>query len=112
MTFSNNLTALILATLLSSTCFGQAEADTSAKFIAVYIDKWGNLFVDGERRTLTGLDEYLATTKLKQAKLASIFPTPLRVFATIDKVHSRLELKNINVIFYKDRAYTQPAFDD
>lgn len=97
---------------MSTTCLGQTATDTTAKFIEIYVDKRGNLFVDGQRRTLDGLDEYLATTNLKQAKLGTIFPTPLNVFAKVEQVHNRLELKNIKVDWFKDREYTKPAFDD
>lgn len=76
----NHLTALILVLFLSLNSFGQTETDTLAddiEYIEIYIDKGGAFYLDGWRKTMTEFDEYLATTELKHAKLATLFPTPM-----------------------------------
>ena len=111
----NYLTAFLLATFLSLNCFGQAETDTlkdDTEYIEIYIDKGGAFFLDGWKRTMTEFDEYLATTELKHAKLATVFPTPMSAFATVDKVNSRLERMKVKVLWFEDREYTKPALDE
>lgn len=104
----------IIISIVNSSCFGQMKNETkeeSSNFIKVYVDKKGKIFLDNEKISLTKLKTYLYKTEYHNAKLATVFPTPLKVFTIVDKVNNLFKDFDIKAEWFKDPEFKIPAWD-
>lgn len=110
----NLIITIIIITSLCNFCNGQVQIKSLEKdsiFIKVFVNKKGDIFLDHEKTTLSELEKYLKLTKLEKAKLATIFPTPIKVFATVEKVNTLFEKFNMKPEWYQDSDFTIPAWE-
>jgi hypothetical protein len=79
--------------------------------IKIYVDEKSKIILNGTRTNLTQLDKLLQTQQTKYAKFGTIFPTPLKVFRTVEQVNSLLTKYHVPSTWYKDPEFTKLAFD-
>ncbi len=94
--------------------FGQVLNDPvadSLAFIEVYVNDKGKVLLFKEKSSVVKLEDYLKTTRLKNAKLGTLIPTPFNIFPTVEEIYYLFIKYNINVKMYKDPELKLPAFD-
>lgn len=107
---------LIILLLFTTTFhyFCQSQSGTieqDSLFIEVYIDKKGKIFLGDEKISLTKLEIYLSDSEIIKAKLATVFPTPMKVFSIVEKVNNLFDKFEIETIWYRDPEFTLPAWE-
>ncbi len=104
----------IIASIFNCLCFGQIKNDTietTSDSIKVYVDKKEKIYLDNEKISLIKLRVYLQKMEYKNAKFGTVFPTPLKVFVTVEKVNNLFENYDIKAVWYKDPEFKTPAWE-
>jgi hypothetical protein len=111
---SKSLLSFSFLILLANVTLGQSRIDEpqhNSDTIKLYVNEKSKIILNGNKSNLTMLENLLQTQKISHAKFATIFPTPLKVFATAEKVDLLLRKYHVTSTWYKDPEYTKLAFD-
>ena len=82
----------------------------NSPFIEVYVDQKGNIFLDRKKSSLVDLEKFLKGTDLRKARVATVFPTLIKVFATVEKVENLFKRFSIEAEWFKDPEFTIHAW--
>ena len=103
----------IILTLTFNLCLGQAVDKTAfPNGNYIYITSKKKVILNGEKSSLHKLKLYLKETDERIAKIGTVKPTPLPVFAIFEEVVQLCEKYNIEAIWFRDQAFTIPFFDE
>lgn len=99
----------------SVTIYGQSITSSKTNddnYILVYVDLKKKILLNGQKSNLKKLEKYLQTTNRTQAKIGTIKPTPLDVFAKFEKVVQLMKNYCIESKWYSDNEFTVPFFKE
>lgn len=107
---------LILGSLLAfiNLSHGQSHATeqkSDSDTIRIYVNEKAKVILNGNIVSLTKLETVLQAQRGKYAKFATIFPTPMRVFRTVEQVDLLMKKYRITSTWYKDPEFTKLAFE-
>lgn len=110
MTKLKSIVILTLFLSLSFNILGQ-DGGKISDTLKIHIDKKARVYLNGEKSSLIKIEKYIERNKPQNAKLATVFPTPMRVFAIVEKANHILDKNAIKTEWYKDPKFTIPAWE-
>ncbi|NPD83990.1 hypothetical protein HNS38_04425 [Lentimicrobium sp. L6] len=108
------LITFIILPIFACICFGQNQIPldkSDSTSIEVYVNKEGKVFLNKEKTNLKKLESFLADSEIKKAKFATVFPTPIEIFAIVEKISLLFKKNEIKYDWYSDPEFTNPAWD-
>ena len=110
MTKLKSIVLLTLFLSLSVNILGQDRVNISDT-LKIYIDKKARVYLNGEKSSISKIEKNIERDKPQNAKLATVFPTPMKVFAIVEKTNQILDKNSIKTEWYKDPKFTIPAWE-
>lgn len=110
-----SLFLLVILCFISSVSLGQDSGETlilDTEYIHVFVNKKRKIILDGEKSSLLKLERFLEKTDKTKAKIGTLKPTPIAVFAEFEKVSRLFKKKGIDTDWYRDSDFTTPFFEE
>ena len=95
-------------------CLGQVVTDSTIvgeKYISVYVTKEKKIMLYGEKASFRKLEKYLQLTHKRQAKIGTLRPTLLDVFAVFERVVKLLGKYDVDSEWFSDPEFSTPFFE-
>lgn len=90
----------------------EQEISSDQNSVNVFVTEKGKVMLYGEKSSLKKLERYLEESNKTQAKIGTVKPTPLKVFAAFEKVVELFESHNMKTNWYRDKEFSTPFFEE
>ncbi len=106
------ITVLLLVSTIVFAQTVEPSYEQDHQIVEVYVLSKSKILLNGEKSSLRKLEKFLVEHKPESALIGTLKPTPLKVFATFEKVVYLMDQSGIDANWYRDREFEQPFFDE